>query len=99
MRLFCRRPAVSLPVARPARPPADEPPRGCGWFDSSHDLQHGLRVTEHDEFGAVGPLLPLSWWLAWELDEALPSPGSQLSSHGRVRVPAPNPNETLPCRT
>lgn len=73
MRLF-RRPAASLPMPRPERPPADEPPpRGCGWFDSSHDLQRGLRVTEHDEVAAVAPLLPLSWWLAWELDAALPS--------------------------
>jgi hypothetical protein len=24
----------------------DEPPRACGWFDSSHELQQGLWVEE-----------------------------------------------------
>jgi hypothetical protein len=26
--------------------PDDAPPRGCGWFDSSHELQRGLVVVE-----------------------------------------------------
>ena len=28
--------------------PEPERPWGCGWFDSSHDLQEGLAVYEHD---------------------------------------------------
>jgi hypothetical protein len=71
MRLF-RRPAARPVPPRPPRPPADDRPPGCGWFDSSHELQRGLRVTEFDAPGAVAPILPLSWWLAWELDAALP---------------------------
>ncbi|RVT52623.1 hypothetical protein [Rubrivivax albus] len=46
----------------------DERPRGCGWFDSSHDLHHGLQVTEHRDVDAVVNQIPLSWWLGWELD-------------------------------
>lgn len=46
------------------------PPRGCGWYDSSHDLQAGLRVTEHTDVAAVVNQVPLSWWLGWELDAA-----------------------------
>lgn len=49
-RLF-RRPAA-LP-RRPPRPATAEPaagederPRGCGWFDSSHDLLTGVIVWE-----------------------------------------------------
>lgn len=30
----------------PVTPAADEPPPHCGWFDSSHDLKHGLEVVE-----------------------------------------------------
>jgi hypothetical protein len=79
MRLFTRRlpppprhrGAEPVP-APPTEPlPADDRPAGCGWFDSSHDLQHGLRVTEHADADAVVNLVPLSWWLAWELDAAL----------------------------
>ena len=36
---------------------------GCGWFDSSHDLQHGLLVTEHASADAVANELPLEAWL------------------------------------
>lgn len=55
----------------PPPPPDDERPGACGWFDSSHALQTGLRVTEHDDADAVVNLVPLSWWLAWELDAAM----------------------------
>jgi hypothetical protein len=63
-----RRPAAELPLHAP-----DELLPGCGWFDSSHDLQSGLRVTEHAEVGALVNQIPLSWWLGWELDAALSS--------------------------
>lgn len=76
--LFARRPAVPVP-APASRPPAPEAPAaadrplGCGWFDSSHDLSHGLRVTVHADDAGQLPGVPLSWWLAWELDAAMTS--------------------------
>lgn len=42
---------------------AAEPPGACGWFDSSHALQHGLQVTEHSSADALGAELPLADWL------------------------------------
>ncbi len=36
---------------------------GCGWFDSSHDLQCGLQVHEHANLATLAELLPLSHWL------------------------------------
>lgn len=52
--------------------PAAEPlpACGCGWFESSHELQAGLQVTEHREIEPVVNQIPLSWWLGWELDAA-----------------------------
>ena len=44
--------------------PAEDRPLGCGWFDSSHDLQHGLQVREADS--QVLALLPLADWLAFQ---------------------------------
>lgn len=52
--------------AEPATPAADEEqPRGCGWFDSSHELNAGLQVTEHLTPQAVADAVPLGWWLDW----------------------------------
>jgi hypothetical protein len=34
------------PMPQQPLPPEDERPRGCGWFDSSHELQQGLLVWE-----------------------------------------------------
>jgi hypothetical protein len=65
------RPPRPAPPAAPER--AEDRPRGCGWFDSSHELQTGLRVDETLPPETVARLVPLSWWLAWELDAALPS--------------------------
>jgi hypothetical protein len=48
-----------------------ELPRGCGWYDSSWELERGLNVTEHLDPDAVAPLLPLSWWLAWAPERAV----------------------------
>jgi hypothetical protein len=55
------------PVAAAA--PADEPdtPPRCGWFDSSHELRSGLVVTELDQPESVARVVPLSWWLQWQL--------------------------------
>lgn len=49
------------------QPPAaeDERPLGCGWFDSSHELERGLQVQEADAQGLSA--LPLSDWLDLEL--------------------------------
>lgn len=38
---------------------------GCGWFDSSHDLQHGLQIREAD--GQALALLPLKDWLTLQV--------------------------------
>ena len=35
----------------------------CGWFDSSLELQHGLKVRECSLTEAT---LPLNWWLLWQ---------------------------------
>jgi hypothetical protein len=60
---------VRTPVAAPAAEPADEPdtPTPCGWFDSSHELRCGLVVTELEQPEAVARVVPLSWWLQWQL--------------------------------
>lgn len=43
----------------PAAPaPAHEPAvRGCGWYESSHDLLSGLDVVEHTQPDALWPLV------------------------------------------
>ena len=46
---------------------ADERPPGCGWFDSSHDLQRGLWVCEQPEIEQIVAGLPLEPWLALHL--------------------------------
>lgn len=47
--------AAATPARAPAACGAEEPCSCCGWFDSSHELQHGLIVIEKpaaDELGA-----------------------------------------------
>ena len=61
-------PGAGTPVAE-LQADDDEGPV-CGWFDSSHALQHGLVVTEVDEPEAVAQLVPLGWWLGWQLTVA-----------------------------
>ncbi|MCU0967297.1 MAG: hypothetical protein MUF03_00525 [Rubrivivax sp.] len=39
----------------------------CGWYDSSHDLQRGLAVTEHPDPSPLGAELPLEDWLRLHL--------------------------------
>lgn len=39
---------------------------GCGWFDSSHELNTGLQVTEHLTPERVANEVPLVWWLDWQ---------------------------------
>ena len=57
-----RRAAPATPDAPPAIPQEDAV-RACGWFDSSHELKHGLLVREHDSLAELTELLPLSNWL------------------------------------
>ena len=52
--------------SEPATEPADEVRPGCGWFDSSHDLNAGLQVTEHLTPERVANEVPLGWWLDWQ---------------------------------
>ena len=47
---------------------ADEDgPRGCGWFDSSHELHRGLSVCEHASPDSLARELPLPHWLDLQL--------------------------------
>ncbi len=48
-----------LPVPQDA---GEERPLGCGWFDSSHELERGLLVQEADDTALSA--LPLNDWLA-----------------------------------
>jgi hypothetical protein len=62
-------PVVAPVPAAPDGAPADEPdtPPPCGWFDSSHELRRGLVVTELEQPESVARVVPLSWWLQWQL--------------------------------
>ena len=67
-RLPWRRPApraVALHTENESHDPEEDRPLGCGWFDSSHDLQHGLQVREAD--GPALAQLPLADWLALQV--------------------------------
>ena len=66
---ICRPATLAAPAARAAQPRAiadldgAETHRGCGWFDSSWELQQGLRVVEHDTLQRLPPEVPLEWLL------------------------------------
>jgi hypothetical protein len=45
----------------------EDRPRGCGWFDSSHDLRHGLSVCEHASPDTLARELPLANWIDLQL--------------------------------
>lgn len=87
------RPTVSpQPVAGAMALLADEedvPPRGCGWFESSHELGLGLQVTEHVDLDRTAGSLPLDIWLAWQLAgfraNASASVGSAPAAGARLR--------------
>jgi len=72
----CLTPTAVSPARWPAPNAAgsdgDAPCRGCGWFDSSHDLQTGLQVSEHDDDEVVAAALPLATWLELELADWRP---------------------------
>lgn len=58
---------VAAPAAGDEGPADEEAPCGCGWFDSSHELQSGLMVTEHLSADDVASELPLGDWLGLHL--------------------------------
>lgn len=60
-------PGAGLAVHAPTCPDPEDQTGGCGWFDSSHELQHGLWVREHQTPDAVANDLPLASWLELHL--------------------------------
>ena len=73
------RPSAGPPPARRPVPGAEPPPGapeerwlGCGWFDSSHELQRGLLVKEADD--QTLSTLPLGDWLDLHLHLRLSAP-------------------------
>ncbi len=51
-------------------------PMGCGWFDSSHDLEHGLQVREHASADNLVRELASSAWLELTLQGRAPGPAA-----------------------
>ena len=72
----CLAPTIDRPVPLPAagqgRCDEDPPCQGCGWFDSSHELQRGLQISEHDDDEVVAAALPLATWLELQLADWKP---------------------------
>jgi len=58
----------------PEPEPEEETPRGCGWFNSSHDLQSGLWVREHISPAELAGELPLGPWIDLHLAGWQPQP-------------------------
>lgn len=72
--------ANAVPIPKPEPEPEREPGRGCGWFDSSHELKQGLQVQEHASLAELSELLPLADWLQLHLSSWQPAtlPGARL---------------------
>ncbi len=64
----------------------EDRPRGCGWFDSSHDLQHGLSVREHASPDTLARELPLANWLELQLSDW--RPGASIARQTSRAAPA-----------
>lgn len=58
-------PASTSPPLPVAEVEIVQPGWGCGWFDSSHELQQGLLVRESGASEALAAELPLDLWLDW----------------------------------
>jgi hypothetical protein len=78
--------------ARLDLPPAEAAPAGCGWFDSSHELQCGLMVTEHLTPERVVNEVPLGWWLDWQTSPAAFATAPGLAHHAALSLSAPLAN-------
>lgn len=61
-----------LPAPNDAGSDGDPPCQVCGWFDSSHELQTGLQISEHDDDEVVAAALPLATWLELQLADWQP---------------------------
>lgn len=64
--------SARLPLRGDACADGEPPCLGCGWFDSSHELQSGLQVSEHDDDEVVAAALPLATWLDLQLADWQP---------------------------
>lgn len=72
-----RKPRPRLPSRRQpswldGNPAGEERALGCGWFDSSYELGHGLAVSVAD--AEAMSALPLSTWLDLELWNSCTTP-------------------------
>jgi hypothetical protein len=75
---------AELACAQEGTPEEQDAPRACGWFDSSHDLQQGLRVQEHLSAESLVRELPLGAWLDLQLSgwrAATPAAGQAAFTH------------------
>jgi len=64
--VLLRTPAAAAPGQPARRIQADveaDLPGACGWFDSSHELVHGLQVQELSSPESLAAALPLAVWL------------------------------------
>lgn len=66
--------AAAVYEPEPEPEPEEEAPRGCGWFDSSHELQCGLWVREHNSSDDLAGELPLGPWIELHLAGWQPRP-------------------------
>ena len=71
-------PAARLPTPNDPGDANDSPCLGCGWFDSSHELQTGLQVSEHEDDEVVAAALPLAVWLDGQLANWQPEAAAEL---------------------
>ncbi len=78
------RPAPAAGQAAADAQAHEEPVGACGWFDSSHALQHGLQVTEHASADALGEELPLVDWLQFHLGGWAAVPGAAQARCGQA---------------
>jgi hypothetical protein len=62
-----RRPTPAIAPQPKAADTEEDVSPGCGWFDSSHDLHHGLCVRELDNPAALARELPLPVWIDLQL--------------------------------
>lgn len=82
LRRVARRPGDD---AQDQEAPLEDRPLGCGWFDSSHDLQHGLQVQEADPQALSQ--LPLSAWLALQVTSCYEVDTSLDAGPGMITAP------------
>jgi hypothetical protein len=87
--------ALACRAAAPEPAPGSDERPACGWFDSSHELNHGLQVTEYVRPEVVAQMVPLRWWLAWELDAVAPPIAPITPAAPATPVPAAPPAPSI----